>query len=246
VAKLDPLGEHLWSARFGDGEWQFVRSIAVASNGDVIIAGPFLGSVDFGNGPMANDGSSSDIYVARLSGVDGTAIWGRRFAASFGNDIDLMLTLDSSDNIYIGGGFEESMTLGADTLVAQGWDAFIAKLDENGNPIWTRRFGDVEMQHVHGLAIDTTDNVYAVGRFSGTVSFGGPELSAPAGNDAIFFLLTMTPGGQHVWSGNYGSPPTGPLTASRGRYFAFRAPGPRPVSTGSALMRRRSRTRLFA
>jgi hypothetical protein len=53
VAKLDTLGDHVWSKSFGDPMQQDGRVITVDVMANVIAAGTFLGTLDFGNGPLA-------------------------------------------------------------------------------------------------------------------------------------------------------------------------------------------------
>jgi hypothetical protein len=54
VAKLDPAGNHLWSARFGDlGGAQHGEAVAIDPSDNVVIGGVFDGTVDFGGGPLA-------------------------------------------------------------------------------------------------------------------------------------------------------------------------------------------------
>lgn len=205
VVKLNPFGEHIWSRRFGDSEWQYVRTIAITSAGDIVLAGPFYGSIDFGNGPLLNGSTQNDLYIAKLAGPDGSALWSRSFSSSIDNHSSVALALDSSDSIYVAGDFDESMTLGGNVLNAAGWDdAFVAKLDADGNHVWSKGFGDPNPQSIQALAIDASGGIFAAGVFSGTVSFGGPDLSAPPGTKTDFFLLKLTNGGNHVWSRSFG------------------------------------------
>ena len=62
VAKLDAGGSHMWSKRFGAGAGV---SVATDGLGDVVIAGEFGGTVDFGGGPLTSAGIS-DIFVAKF------------------------------------------------------------------------------------------------------------------------------------------------------------------------------------
>jgi hypothetical protein len=65
VAKLDAAGKHLWSKRFGDAADQVGSGIFDAA-GNVILAGAFAGTVDFGVGPMTSAGGR-DLFLAKLS-----------------------------------------------------------------------------------------------------------------------------------------------------------------------------------
>lgn len=61
---------------------------------------------------------------------------------------------------------------------------------------WSRRYGDVSIQHSKGVAVDDASNVVVVGEFSGTFSFGGGPLTGS--ND--LFLAMVNRFGTHLWS----------------------------------------------
>ncbi len=50
-------GEHLWSARFGDAGAQVGNAVAVDAFENVIVAGNFDGTIDFGGGALTSAGS---------------------------------------------------------------------------------------------------------------------------------------------------------------------------------------------
>lgn len=60
------MGTPLWSKRFGDSAFQAGASVAADKAGNVLLAGSFFGTVDFGNGPLVSAGES-DIRVAKFS-----------------------------------------------------------------------------------------------------------------------------------------------------------------------------------
>ena len=57
--------KHLWSKRFGDGDDQHARSVAVDASGNVIVTGYFYGTIDFGGGALTSAGGG-DIFVAKF------------------------------------------------------------------------------------------------------------------------------------------------------------------------------------
>lgn len=66
VAKLDPDGNPKWAERFGDAQMDRTFGIAIdPPTGDILVTGQFLGTLDFGFGPMVDDGYG-DLFVARL------------------------------------------------------------------------------------------------------------------------------------------------------------------------------------
>jgi hypothetical protein len=79
VAKLDPLGNHRWSKRFG-GPGFAVTSLAIATDGlgDVLLKGAFSGTVDFGGGPVtAGTGRCDpDAFITKLA-PSGALTWSK-------------------------------------------------------------------------------------------------------------------------------------------------------------------------
>lgn len=66
IAKLDASGGHLWSKRFGATFDQGGRSIATDAAGNVVGAGQFAATVNFGGGPLTSAGGT-DVFVAMLA-----------------------------------------------------------------------------------------------------------------------------------------------------------------------------------
>jgi hypothetical protein len=70
VAEFDAGGAHLWSRRFGDTGWDGGFGVAADGSGNVLLAGAFEISVDFGGGTLLNPGGTSfgctDIFVAKF------------------------------------------------------------------------------------------------------------------------------------------------------------------------------------
>ena len=58
-------GKHLWSKRFGDAGTQAANAIAADASGNVIVAGRFEGTVDFGGGALTSAGLS-DIFIVKF------------------------------------------------------------------------------------------------------------------------------------------------------------------------------------
>ena len=65
IAKLDPLGGHLWSKRFGDSSGQYSPYVATASSNEVLLTCQADGTVDFGGEPLASAGT--DVVIAKFA-----------------------------------------------------------------------------------------------------------------------------------------------------------------------------------
>jgi hypothetical protein len=202
VAKFSGVdGSHLWSKRFGSTGSDHGDGVAADSSGNVLLTGFFYGTVDFGGGPRTSTGSS-DIFVVKLSGGDGSHVWSTAFG-SINHDQARGIAVDGSGNVLVTG-FQSTGGTGAE-------DIFVGKLSgTNGAHLWSSTFGSINSDEARDIAVDGSGNVLVTGlfcRFSTTtctVDFGGGGLTS-AGSDDIFVAKFSGPDGSHVWSKRFGS-----------------------------------------
>lgn len=131
VAKLGvDDGLAVWADNFGDagaGSASFSVMTTDAA-GNVIVAGRFEGTLDFGGGPLATFGK--DVFVAKLA-PNGEHLWSRRFGDPDNQPNDqgaFSVAADSGGNVILGGTFEGFVNFGCATLASAGQtDAFFAR-----------------------------------------------------------------------------------------------------------------------
>jgi hypothetical protein len=189
LAKFDSNGNHLWSKKFGGSVDDYGRSVSVDSSGNVYITGYFKSStIDFGGGAL-NKTSWSDIFLAKFDS-NGNHLWSKSFGGSGNYNFGYSVSVDSSGNVYITGGFGSSnIDFGGGALTNAGsYDIFLAKFDSNGNHKWSKRFGGSGSDEGYSIFIDSLGNVYSTGYFYGSnIDFGGCPLSS-AGNTDIYLI----------------------------------------------------------
>lgn len=188
VARLDYFGSPIWSKRFGDGLSQAGTGIALDTDGNVLVAGDFSGSVDFGDGSIVAAGGV-DVFVAKLSS-SGSPIWTKRFGDAAEERV-LSVATDASDNIILTGYFQGTLDFGDGPLVSQGGkDIFVVKLKPSGEVLWSQSFGDAAFeQRGVSAGADEAGNVIVAGRFEGTVDFGGGPLVCDGTSNAFVTKL---------------------------------------------------------
>ncbi|MDH3215143.1 MAG: SBBP repeat-containing protein [Candidatus Krumholzibacteria bacterium] len=196
VAKYDANGGHLWSQGFGNNNSQRGESIAADASHNVVVAGDFSGTVNFGGGSLVSIGGW-DMFLAKFD-ASGNHIWSQRFGSTVSSNADgaRAVAVDGSGNIYLAGYFSGTVDFGGGPLVsAGGYEAFIAKYDPSGTHIWSQRFGSTSFDYATAVAVDGSANVVLTGRITGTVDFGGGPISG--GN---MFIAKFDSSGAHVWS----------------------------------------------
>jgi hypothetical protein len=175
LAKIDSSGNKLWDRRMGTEENDQSYAVAVDSAGDVYISGTTLGSL---GGPSIG---YRDAFVVKFDS-DGQEIW-RTQLGTPSSDESRAIVIDVSDNIYISGQTSGDFG-GANAGEA---DAFIAKLNSDGNTLWVAQVGTSETDAVWGMAIDGFGDPYITGDTRG--DFGGPN----AGSADVFLTKFETP-----------------------------------------------------
>lgn len=197
VVKLDPNGAHVWSKRFGDTDDQAAFALTVDHDDDVVVAGGFRGTMDFGTGPLTSAGVG-DVYVAKLAAADGAGIWSKRFGGATANEAAFGVAVDSTNAILLAGPIDGEADFGGGVLTSQGLgDVFVAKLDTDGHHVFSERFGDAEVQWANDIAVGPNDSIVLAGEFVGSMSFGAAGTITAQDNDG--FVLSLTSAGTPTW-----------------------------------------------
>ncbi len=116
------------------------------------------------------------------------------------------LAVDGPGNAYVAGAFHGTLVIGSTSHASSGnADLWVAKLDSNLTPLWSKSWGSTELDTVEGLAVDGGGNVYVTGEFDGTIDFGDGPL-VPADSTLDVFVLKLSADGDVLWSRGYGGP----------------------------------------
>ncbi len=151
--------------------------MAVDNDNNVLTVGNFSGMTDFdpGSGQYMLNGGALSMFVSKLD-ENGNFVWARHFAQN-GSDTILSdiysVAVDIAGNVYTTGGFSDTIDFdprtGVHELFPQGMDAFLSKLDVNGNFVWAKQFGSANYDRGISLALDSDANIYTVSSFAGVV-----------------------------------------------------------------------------
>ena len=198
LARFDPLGNHVWSQRFGGVGYEAPHAVAHDGSGGVVVVGSFDVAIDFGSGPLVSAGGS-DIFVARFDGA-GALLWSKRFGDPAAQNA-LDVAVDSSGNIVITGIFYGTVDFGGGALQSSGGDVFVVALDASGNHVWSKGFGDAAEQFGESIAVDAMGNVLVAGTFQGVIDFGSGPLAAVYRD---VFLAKLDPSGAPIWGKRFG------------------------------------------
>jgi hypothetical protein len=186
IAKYTGGFSHVWSRRLGSTGADSPAGIVVDGSGNILLAGSFSGTVDFGPATLTSvDGS--DIFVIKLSGGGG-GLWGKRFGGC-GSESAADIEVDAAGKVAVVGSVARAVDFGGGALrVRNGGGAFAVKLSPTGDHIWSRTFSGANTVSV---AMDSAGAVMMSGTFFGSISFGGPALMSAGASDA--FVVKFAP-----------------------------------------------------
>ncbi len=209
LAKCDPAGNFLWARTLGGDGNDNGNNVTVDKKGNVYVVGGF-GSTDF-----APDGSTqtfaaaswNNVYVAKYD-PNGNFRWVKTMGGSDGDYCD-GVAVDDQGNVYLTGSYNSSdFSMGAASNIlpaAVNGDAYLVKLDSNGDLIWAKSIGGTDNDDANGVIVDGYNNVYVVGFFNGSANFdpNGTAMLSVAGVSDIF-LAKYDTAGNYIWARRMG------------------------------------------
>ncbi|AUX41573.1 uncharacterized protein SOCE26_029940 [Sorangium cellulosum] len=157
-----------WARGFGGTGTDIGRSITSDAMGNYYVTGSFEGTADFGAGPLTSAGGQ-DVFLLKLD-PSGALLWSKRFGTPF-NEIGWAVAVDGNGDVLFAGTYDGSwggptgLDFGGGAIGDPDGDQaiFVAKLDADGNHIWSGGF-DLLVPYgepvVWEMALDALGNAY--------------------------------------------------------------------------------------
>lgn len=205
LARFSKSGTLQWALALGGATEDVSAGVAVAPNGDSLVAGQFSERLTCGHTALTSAGGT-DIFVAKVS-LDGAFQWCRRLGGSSDDSVGA-IAVDDTGLFALTGSFGTSTDLGGGTVSSSGqFDAFVAGYAvADGSYRWARRMGGSGYDAGNAVAFDAAGAVVVsgyFGLFGGGVDFGGGALTSEGGADA-FVAKYNTSDGQYLWARTFG------------------------------------------
>ena len=229
LAKIDTDGNPQWVIGFGGDNtsggcsWPIYDAddhsydVKVDSDGFIYVTGFFSGyDADFDGFTITNPEWGNDCqpmgYIGKLDS-NGTWLWVDKFDGikDQRGSRDNRLAIDQFSNIYVVGGFQDRgpnqvANFGPFSLNSNGeWDAFIFKMDKEGNWLWAEGIGSNKTDRANSIAIDICDDIYITGEYRNPMVF--PGANASNGSDTLshkqkrdVFIAKMNNQGEWKWA----------------------------------------------
>jgi hypothetical protein len=183
-----------WAKRAGDGADQAALAVAFDPQGNVIVAGSFHGTIDWGSGPLVSAGGS-DIFVVKLDPA-GKLLWSKRFGDA-SDQSATAVAVSATGEVWITGAITGNVDFGGGVLASADplADAYLAAFSPNGTHNFSKRFGGLSAQRGTALAIGPTGDLFFGGVFDGTIDLGcGPPFTSAGSGDIIVARLDNAAG----------------------------------------------------
>ncbi|MDK2914937.1 MAG: hypothetical protein PWQ79_1852 [Thermococcaceae archaeon] len=156
VLRIDSEGNVKWSKTYGGSDFEVPYTVATVPNGDIVVAG-FTWS--FGAGRF-------DGWLLRLD-ENGNIKWQKTYGGSDGDSFG-SVAIDSNGDIIVGG-WTESLGTG-------NGDAWVLRLDENGNVKWQKTYGGSSYDGASAVVINKNTGDVVVAGYTEGFGAGGSDV----------------------------------------------------------------------
>ncbi|AXI24710.1 hypothetical protein CFE53_00390 [Methanofervidicoccus sp. A16] len=173
ILRLDENGNVKWKRTYGGSNWDGADAVAIAPNGDIIVAGY---TYSFGAG-------EGDFWILRLD-ENGNVKWQRTYGGS-DDDIARAIAIASNEDIIVAG-YTNSFGTG-------GKDIWILRLDKNGNVKWRKTYGGNRGDEAYAITIASNEDIIVAG-YTNSFGTGGKDI----------WILRLDKNGNVKWEKTYG------------------------------------------
>jgi hypothetical protein len=201
LLKFNPDGELRWSRSAGSIAHDKPKSIVIANDGAIFLAGAFSEIAKFDTLKINSNGGM-DAFIARYSDT-GALQWVKAGGSFFFNDQVAELALDGLGGLYATGTFQGEIQFSNVRLLSDdGSSAFVMRLQpQTGQVLWVKNWKQSNSQALT-LSGAAQGGIYAAGTFTRVIALDGTELVARGEQDA--FLAQFDANGQMGWSKSFG------------------------------------------
>ncbi len=216
-AKYEANGNYKWAKNIGcNGGSQYLNAMALDTAGNIYLAGAFNGPADFDPGPASfimpsTSSLLQDAFIARYD-TGGNYVWAYHMGCTDDVTTAYGLALGKSGTINIVGVFYSTVDFDPgsainelSTTVPAVHNIFIAQYDLMGNYKWAKNIGSSTSgggaAKGSSISIDSSDNMYITGYFSGTTDFDpSPAVANITAKQVDMFFAKYDITGNYKWA----------------------------------------------
>lgn len=208
VTKADSSGHFVWAR--GTASYAVHQGVATDTAGNIYALGVYQSSLTIDTFHLTISSGAQEYFLVKIS-AGGTVLWAKNMTGNNGTPTYFYggLALDQAGNIYITGVYSSPTdTVGATVITNRSdpglYDAFLAKFDTSGHPVWVKNMGGKKNDFAYTVAVGPMGNVYVAGGYgSDTLHIGGVNLTNPLwASYKMSYLAKFDSAGNLQWAKN--------------------------------------------
>jgi hypothetical protein len=166
-----------------------VAALTLDRAGNLVVGGTFSDTLTLGGAQVASHGGT-DAFVAKYTGA-GAVLWAKALGGAGDERLGAAAAAWDGGLVAVGT-FQEPIDLGGGERTATGGsDAFVVKLDADGEHVWSRAIGGAGFDRGTQVSIEPGGAVVVAGEFTGTLTLGATTLTSKG--DADVFVARLDP-----------------------------------------------------
>jgi hypothetical protein len=212
LLKIDSNGNFVFSKSFGNNKPIGFYDLSI-ENKDLYILGESLyPNINLDNIVINFPSDYSSKYFLIKLDSNGIVKWGRYFGMKTFSTPSLNSLIAKENNLYFVGRssdnsqnkyfFQGGTFNGISGYLSGQNDYFLASYDTAGNFRWAKASQSNGSEAISQLAVDSNNNLLAVGYFDYTMAMGTDTLNTYGGDDA--FVTSLDSNGNYLWSTSAG------------------------------------------
>lgn len=155
VIRISETGNLIWEKSFGGDQIDEARGIVNSNDGNFIIAGDTRSS----DNDISNNNGAADLWLIKIS-PNGDLIWEKTIGGS-SFDVSRSIVVTDDNGFLLAG---SSRSSDGDVSENKGQnDAWIVKVDNNGNLLWETTVGGSNIDFAYGVVQLVNKSIIAVG-----------------------------------------------------------------------------------
>lgn len=200
LAKYDKDGNVLWVKK-SDNELKGVGKAIMCAENYCIVSGEFESEVEFDNNTrIASNKHESGIFVNQYT-LDGQLLWSTKALESDRVSVEDLVVWRGG--VYLTGSFSGDLSSGSKRRSSQGnFDAYVAKVDINGNDVWLNTFGGKGVDGGKNLHVSENSQLLVSGVFQNRFKVNNHVFDSNGSDD--FFIASYSTNGVLNWNKTFG------------------------------------------
>ncbi len=183
VAKYDESGNYLWAKSFGysptnyGGHYCWPTASVTDDEGNLYLTGTHGDSAMFDNIMLQTPYNRYSPYTAKID-TDGNALWANSIQVHRWGSNYCEADIDNEGNFYCMGDIRDTIHFGDWQYIPVGYgDIYLARYNNNGELNWVKTIESTSSaNHLYGMAVYDTNNLFVGGRFANQIFAGEKEL----------------------------------------------------------------------